>query len=169
VISLDVGVRLQGYHADAALTVGVGEVSRTTERLLSATRAALWEGIEQVRPGGRLLEVSAAIQKAVEARGYSVVRELCGHGVGRSLHEGPEIPNYVDRDHVQENPVLREGMTLAIEPMVSSGRPETETLADHWTVITSDRSPAAHFEHTVAVTREGARILTAGPSGEPLW
>jgi methionyl aminopeptidase len=167
VVSLDVGVRMGGYHADAALSVGVGKVSETTERLLRVTREALWKGIEQAREGNALAEVSGAIERYVEANGYSVVREMVGHGVGRNLHEEPQIPNYVSSEH--PNPRLRPGMTLAIEPMVSAGRPEIEILADKWTVVTQDRSMSAHFEHTVGVSANGPEILTAGKSGEPLW
>jgi methionyl aminopeptidase len=167
VISLDVGVRMNGYHADAALSVGVGKVSETTERLLRVTREALWKGIEQSHEGNALADVSAAIEQHIEANGYTVVREMVGHGVGRHLHEEPQIPNYVSPDH--PNPRLRAGMTLAIEPMVSAGRPEIEILADKWTVVTQDRSMSAHFEHTVGVGPNGPEILTASGSGEPLW
>lgn len=167
IVSLDVGVRLRGFHADAAVTVGVGTVSVTTQRLLNVTREALWEGIHEAREGNRLADVSRAIQNRVEAEGFSVVREMVGHGVGKNLHEEPQIPNYYEGD--QPNPPLRSGMTLAIEPMVSAGRPEIEILGDQWTVVTQDRSLAAHFEHTVAIGSNGPEVLTASGTGDPIW
>jgi methionyl aminopeptidase len=167
IISLDVGVRMHGYHADAAITVGVGTISASTQRLLQVTRDALWKGIERVNEGGLLADVSGAIEQHAVSNGYSVVREMVGHGVGRNLHEEPQIPNYVGDGHA--NPRLRAGMTLAIEPMLNAGRPEIEILKDGWTVVTEDRSLSAHFEHTVAVSAAGPEIITAGPDGEPLW
>jgi len=167
IVSLDVGVRMNGYHADAALTVGVGKVSESTERLLRITREALWKGIAQARDGGRTADISGAIERFVISHGYTVVKEMVGHGVGRQLHEEPQIPNYVAPD--QPNPPLRAGMTLAIEPMVNAGRSEIQLLDDKWTVVTEDRSLSAHFEHTVGIGRNGPEILTAGASGEPLW
>lgn len=166
-VSLDVGVRMHGYHADAALTVGVGRVSQTTERLLRVTREALWKGIEQAREGGRLADISGAIERYVISHDYTVVKEMVGHGVGRDLHEEPQIPNYLSPEH--PNPPLRAGMTLAIEPMVNAGRPDIQVLDDKWTVVTEDRSLSAHFEHTVAIGRNGPEIITAAASGEPLW
>jgi methionyl aminopeptidase len=160
-VKLDVGVRLRGFHADAAITVPVGRVSEQAMALLETTREALWAGIQAITYKGRLQDVSAAIQEYVESRGFSVVREMVGHGVGKQLHEGPQIPNYVAPDH--DNPPLLEGMTLAIEPMVNLGEPEIEILADQWTVVSLDRQPSAHFEHTVAITRQGYDILTLGP------
>ncbi len=167
VVSLDVGVRINGLHADAALTVGVGEVSPTTKRLLETTRQSLWKGIERAQEGGGLRDISRAIQEYVESQGFSIVREMVGHGVGRQLHEEPQIPNYFAPDH--PNPRLRSGMTLAIEPMVAAGRPEIRVLDDEWTVVLDDRSLAAHYEHTVAIGPNGPEILTASASGEPLW
>jgi len=161
IVKLDVGVRLRGYHADSALTVPVGKVSEPVERLLHVTRESLWAGIRAIRYRGRLHDISLAIQEYVERHGFSVVREMVGHGVGRSLHEEPQIPNYVDPKH--PNPPLLEGMTLAIEPMVNAGQPEILVLPDKWTVVTKDGSASAHFEHTVAITRGGYDILTLGP------
>jgi methionyl aminopeptidase len=161
VVKLDVGVRLRGFHADSAMTVPVGRVPDDVRGMLDVTRDALWAGIKAITYRGRLQDISAAIQEHVEKHGYAVVREMVGHGVGRQLHEEPQIANYVAPDH--PNPLLLEGMTLAIEPMVNLGSPEIEQLADGWTVVTQDRRPSAHFEHTVAITRRGPDILTLGP------
>jgi methionyl aminopeptidase len=161
IVKLDVGVRLKGFHADSATTVAVGKVPAETTRLLEVTRESLWKGIRAVTNRGRLHDVSRAIQEHVEKNGFSVVRDMVGHGVGKNLHEEPQIPNYVNPEH--PNPQLLEGMTLAIEPMVNAGVPEIQILPDEWTVITADRKPSAHFEHTVAVSRTGYDILTLGP------
>jgi methionyl aminopeptidase len=161
VVKLDVGVRLKGFHADSATTVAVGKISDETQRLLDVTRESLWKGIRAITHRGRLHEVSHAIQEYVEAHGFSIVRDMVGHGVGKNLHEEPQIPNYVNPEH--PNPQLLEGMTLAIEPMVNAGTCEIEILPDEWTVVTKDRKVSAHFEHTVAVTRSGYDILTLGP------
>lgn len=161
IVKLDVGVRLRGFHADSALTVPVGKVSQQVEDLLRVTRESLWHGIRAIRFRGRLQDVSKAIQDHVEKNGFSIVRDMVGHGVGKNLHEEPQIPNYVAPDHA--NPQLLEGMTLAIEPMVNLGVPDIEVLPDQWTVVTTDRKASAHFEHTVAVTRSGYEILTLGP------
>jgi len=158
IVGLDLGARLRGFHGDAALTVGVGTVDAEAQRLLEVTEAALWKGIEKVQLGNTLSDVSRAIQQHVEAHGFSVVREMVGHGIGRNLHEEPQVPNYEAPEH--DNPTLREGMTLAIEPMVNAGGTEIEVMPDKWTVVTKDRSLSAHFEHTVAVTRRGPAILT---------
>lgn len=160
-VKLDIGAKLKGFHADSAITVPVGEVPEELHRLLQVTRESLWKGIHAITYRGRLQDVSAAIQKYVEANGFSVVREMVGHGVGRHLHEEPQIPNYVDAQH--PNPPLLEGMTLAIEPMVNAGGAEVRTLDDKWTIVTADGRASAHFEHTVAVTRNGYDILTLGP------
>ena len=161
IVKLDVGVRLKGFHADSALTVAVGRVSDETLRLLQVTQDALWAGIRAVTPRGYLNNVSRAVQLCVERNGFSVVRQMVGHGVGKHLHEEPQIPNYVAPQ--QPNPRLVEGMTLAIEPMVNAGDPEIQQLEDGWTVVTADGKLSAHFEHTVAVTRNGYDILTLGP------
>jgi methionyl aminopeptidase len=158
IVSIDLGAYFQGFHGDAAITVPVGAISEPTQRLLDVTRQSLWKGIEKAHVGNRLQDISAAIQQHVESHGYSVVREMVGHGIGRSMHEEPQVPNYVTNE--QSNPPLREGMTLAIEPMVNSGGPEIEVLGDMWTVVTQDQGLSAHFEHTVAIRKDGPWILT---------
>jgi len=165
---VDLGVRLRGLHADSALTVAVGEVSSRARELMEVTHRALWRGLAAARAGNRLTDISRAIQEWVESHGFSVVRELVGHGVGRHLHEEPQVPNFVEGK--QRNPRLSPGMTLAIEPMVNAGSREVETLEDDWTVVTADRQLSAHYEHTVAITREGPEVLTLGPhEPEPCW
>jgi methionyl aminopeptidase len=160
IISLDMGVKLDGFYGDSAITVGVGSVTEAVANLLLVTQEALDRGIAQVRIGGRISDIGHAIQKHVEAHGYSVVREFVGHGIGASLHEEPQIANYGEPGR---GPRMAEGMTLAIEPMVNMGRPAVKVLADGWTAITRDGSWSAHFEHTVAVTKAGPDILTARP------
>src|SRR5437867_214528 len=160
IVSLDLGVRLGGFHGDSALTVGVGQVPPQAQRLMDVTLEALWKGIEQMRLGNSLQDVSWAIQQHVEANGYSVVREMVGHGIGRNLHEEPQVPNYYMAPDAK-NPLLPlcQGMTLAVEPMVNAGGTDIEVMPDLWTVVTKDRSLSAHFEHTVAVTRRGPQVL----------
>lgn len=158
-LSVDVGVCLEGLHADSAATFAIGDVSPEAERLLQVTRDALAAGVTQVRAGNHVGDIGHAVQRVVEGAGYSVVRELVGHGIGSSFHEEPQVPNY---GKPKRGPRLVPGMTLAIEPMVNVGGPEIRTLDDKWTVVTSDGSLSAHFEHTVAVGENGAaaRILT---------
>jgi methionyl aminopeptidase len=158
IISLDMGVKLHGYYGDSAVTVPVGAVGDDVARLLRVTQEALEKGIAQVRVGGRISDIGHAIQKHVEAHGFSVVREFVGHGIGASLHEEPQIANYGEPGR---GPRLAEGMTLAIEPMVNMGKPAVKVLADGWTAVTKDGSLSAHFEHTVAVTKNGPDVLTA--------
>lgn len=158
VVSIDTGVELDGYYGDSAVTVAVGAVDERTARLLAVTREALELAIDQARPGNRLLDVCGTIERHVVSSGFSVVREYVGHGIGTQLHEEPQIPNYVDRKN--ENPRLKEGMVLAIEPMVNAGGPETRILSDGWTAATRDGSYSAHFEHCVAVTSNGPWVLT---------
>lgn len=158
ILSVDVGVTLDGFVADSAHTFRVGEVEPEVERLLEVGEAALWAGIEKARAGAHLSDVSHAIQTATEEAGFSVVRSLVGHGVGRNMHEDPQIPNFGDPGH---GPVLAPGMTLAIEPMITAGSPDVVVRDDRWTIATSDGSLASHFEHTVAVTDGEPRILTA--------
>jgi methionyl aminopeptidase len=158
IVSLDVGVKLNGYYGDSAVTVPVGSVPDRTSTLLRVTREALDRAIGQVRVGGRLSDIGHAVQEWVEAHGFSVVREFVGHGIGERLHEEPQIPNY---GQPGRGPRLTEGMVLAIEPMVAMGRPETRLLGDGWTAVTRDGSLAAHFEHTVAVAATGPMVLTA--------
>jgi methionyl aminopeptidase len=158
IISLDMGVKLAGYYGDSAITVPVGEVNDGVARLLRVTQEALDKGIAQVHVGGRVSDIGHAIQKHVEANGFSVVREFVGHGIGASLHEEPQIANYGEPGR---GPRLAEGMTLAIEPMVNMGKAGVKVLSDGWTAVTKDGSLSAHFEHTVAVTKNGPEILTA--------
>jgi len=158
VLSVDVGVTLDGFVADSAYTFAIGEVSPEAERLLEGCQAALAAGIEQCRVGNRLSDISHAIQRVTEEHGYSVVRSLVGHGVGRSMHEEPQIPNFGEPGR---GPLLSEGMTFAIEPMINAGGAEVVLHEDEWSISTSDHSLSAHFEHTVAITGEGPRILTA--------
>jgi methionyl aminopeptidase len=160
VLSVDVGVTLDGFVADSAFTFPIGEISDQAERLLEAGQAALAAGIEQCRAGNRLSDISHAVQQATESAGFAVVRSLVGHGVGRSMHEDPQIPNY---GQPGRGPVLAEGMTFAIEPMINAGGPDIVVHDDEWSISTADGSLSAHFEHTVAVTEAGPRILTATP------
>lgn len=156
-VSVDCGVYLEGFHADSARTVAVGQVSDQALRLLEVTQAALEAGIGQCRAGGRLSNIGAQVEKVVRAAGFSVLRDYAGHGIGRALHEGPEVSNY---GRPGRGLRLEPGLVLAIEPMVALGRGESETLGDRWTVVTRDRSLSAHFEHTVAITEDGPWVLT---------
>jgi methionyl aminopeptidase len=157
ILSIDVGVILDGWVADAAITVPVGNVTPVAKRLLATTRAALFDAVEQCRPGNRLGDVGHAVQQRVEADDFSVVRSLVGHGIGRDMHEDPQIPNYGEPGTGEK---LEEGMVLAVEPMVNVGNHPIRVAADNWSVYSQDGSLAAHFEHTVAITAEGPRILT---------
>ncbi len=158
IVSVDVGVQLEGLHADAARTFPVGRITPEAERLLRVTQECLAAGIAQARLGNHVGDIGHAVQKVAEGAGYGVVRELVGHGIGTQFHEEPQVPNY---GAPRRGPRLLEGMTLAIEPMITAGSPVTRTLGDKWTVVTADGSLAAHFEHTVAITSNGPRILTA--------
>jgi methionyl aminopeptidase len=158
IVSIDCGAVLEGFYGDAAITVPVGEtITPELRKLLDVTEASLYKGIEQARIGNTIGHVGAAIQKHVEAAGFSVVRDFVGHGIGTKLHEAPQIPNFGRKGQGVE---LSEGMVLAIEPMVNSGRPEAKVLGDKWTAVTLDGSYSAHFEHCVAVTKQGPVILT---------
>jgi methionyl aminopeptidase len=157
-ISVDVGVTLDGFVADSAYTFPVGEISGEAERLLEACQAALAAGIEQARVGHRVGDISAAVERTTAEAGFAVVRSLVGHGVGRSYHEDPQIPNF---GPAGRGPLLTEGMTIAIEPMITAGRPDVYVHDDEWSISTVDGSLAAHYEHTVAITEAGPRILTA--------
>lgn len=166
ILSLDYGVELEGYFADAAVTLPVGSIAPEVEKLLRVTCEALDRGIAQVRPGNRLGDIGAAVQEWVEQHGFSVVREFVGHGIGTKMHEEPSVPNYGTPGRGLR---LQEGMVFALEPMVNAGGPDVRVLADEWTAVTEDGSPSAHFEHTVAVTVDGPWILTrpkeiTGPS-----
>ncbi len=157
IVSLDFGAIVSGFHGDAAITVGVGRISALAEELVSVTRTALMAGIKVARCGGHLGDISAAIQSYVEGRGFSVVREYSGHGIGRDLHEDPLVPNF---GLPGEGPLLQKGMTLAVEPMVTAGDWRTKVAPNRWTVLTADGSLAAHFEHTIVITDDEAEILT---------
>ena len=163
ILAVDIGVELDGWVSDAAVTLPIGPVSAVARGLLASTRASLFEGVAQCRPGNRLGDVSAAIQRRVESDGYSVIRSLVGHGVGRSMHEDPQIPNF---GKPGTGPELEEGMVLAIEPMVNAGHHEVRMGDDNWAVYSQDGSLAAHFEHTVAVTSDGPRILSPWHDGD---
>ncbi len=160
IISIDVGAIYKGYHGDSAWTYAVGEITEQAQRLLDVTREALFVGISQVRVGNRLIDYSRAVQEYVESRGFYVVRLYTGHGIGREMHEPPEILNYVNPAHPDSRRRFVKGMTVALEPMVNVGTWETRTLSDGWTVVTKDGSLSAHFEHTVAVTDGDPMILT---------
>jgi methionyl aminopeptidase len=158
VVSIDVGVHFDGLHADSATTVPVGTISEEAARLLRVTEESLVAGIAQARVGNHIGDIGYAVQKVAEGAGYGVVRELVGHGIGTRFHEEPQVPNY---GSPKRGPRLLAGMTIAIEPMITVGSPATKTLSDKWTVVTADGTLSAHFEHTVAITPDGPRILTA--------
>lgn len=157
IVSIDIGVERDGYYGDAARTFPIGRVNRKCLKLIDTARRSLAEGIAQARPGNRLGDVSHAVQSVVEREGFSVIRQYVGHGIGRQMHEEPQIANFGPPD---QGPELNPGMVLAIEPMIAEGSYEVEVLGDGWTVVTVDRKPAAHFEHTVAITEKGPVILT---------
>lgn len=158
IVSIDIGVRLDGWYSDSARTFGVGDVSPEATALMDVTRRSLDAAIEASVPGNHVGDIGAAVIRTVDGSDYGIIRELVGHGVGRDLHEEPQVPNYGKAGH---GPLLREGMVLAIEPMLSAGTPRIKTLEDGWTVITADRTLSAHFEHTVGITKEGPRVLTS--------
>lgn len=157
IVSVDVGAYLNGYHGDNAGTFAAGDVSAKAQALMDATRESLYEGIRAARAGGRIGDIGAAVQRYVEVRGYSVVRQFVGHGVGTNLHEDPSVPNFGTPGR---GPRLVPGMTLAVEPMINAGGPDVEILSDGWTTVTKDGSLSAHFEHTIAITADGPVILT---------
>ncbi|MGD1092797.1 MAG: type I methionyl aminopeptidase [Bryobacteraceae bacterium] len=158
IVSIDTGVQLNGYYGDSAITVAIGEVSEETKRLLEVTRESLELAIEKARPGNRLFDICGTVERHVTANGFTVVREFVGHGIGTKMHEEPQVPNYIDRKN--ENPRLKEGMVLAIEPMVNAGTSASRVKPDRWTAVTEDGKYSAHFEHTVAVTAAGPWVLT---------
>lgn len=157
IISIDIGAQFQGYHGDSAWTYPVGKISAENEKLLRVTEESLFKGLEKAVPGGRLSDISHAIQVHAEAAGFTLVREYVGHGIGQNLHEDPQVPNYGPPDR---GPRLKPGMVLAIEPMVNAGERYVRTLEDNWTVVTLDRKTCAHFEHTIAITEDGYEIFT---------
>jgi len=157
IVSVDFGTKYKGFYGDSAVTIPVGKIAEPVKSLLDVTEQALYRAIDQVRIGNRVVDVSRAVQEYVEEQGYSVVREFVGHGIGTHLHEAPEVSNYVQKG---ASPRLLEGMVIAIEPMVNLGTHKVKVLRDRWTVVTADRKPSAHFEHSVAVTRNGPFILS---------
>lgn len=164
IVSVDVGVILDGWYGDSATTIPVGDIGEEKIRLLEVTEKALRCGIAKVRAGVRLGEISFAIQQCAESSGFSVVRDLVGHGIGRQMHEDPQVPNFGD---VADGPILKTGMVIAIEPMINAGSFDVHSKSDGWTVVTADGKPSAHFEHTVAVTESGVDILSLLPAGQP--
>jgi methionyl aminopeptidase len=157
IVSVDCGVIIDGFYSDCAVTYSIGTTSPTTRKLLDITRASLEKAIQQAQVGGRLGDISATVQEMCEAEGFGVVREFVGHGIGRSMHEDPQVPNFGARG---KGPRLKAGMVLAIEPMINAGGPEVKVLPDGWTTVTLDGSYSAHFEHTVAITKDGPLVLT---------
>jgi len=165
ILSIDLGLRYNNYFADIARTIPVGKVSEQSIRLIEAARGAFFAGFERAQPGGRIGDISHAVETYAVSKGYSVVRDFVGHGIGIEMHEEPQVPNFGMPDTGSQ---LRPGMTIAIEPMVNMGRPEIEVLSDRWTVVTRDRLPSAHYENTVAITEDGPEILTVLATGELL-
>lgn len=161
ICSVDFGVRLGGYCGDSARTIAVGQISAANQRLMDITRGMLNLAIENISPGRKWSEIAALMQRMAEDAGYSVVRDLVGHGIGTEMHEDPQVPNFVNRYLLKHDIILQEGMVLAVEPMVNMGQSSVKTLRDGWTVVTRDASPSAHFEHTIAVTNKGCDVLTA--------
>lgn len=157
ILSIDCGVIMDGYYSDAAVTYAIGKPEPRIQKLLDVTKASLEAAIEQCQVGGRLFDISATVQEMCEAEGFGVVREFVGHGIGRSMHEDPQVPNFGIRG---KGPRLKAGMVLAIEPMINAGKPEVKVLKDGWTAVTVDGSYSAHFEHTVAITKDGPVVLT---------
>ncbi len=157
IVSVDIGSILNGFYGDSAKTFAIGEISEEKQQLMEITEKSLLAGIDKARNGNKLGQISAAVQKVAEENGYGVVRQLVGHGIGRNMHEDPQVPNY---GSVNEGPVLKTGMVIAIEPMINCGTYHVKTLPDGWTIVTADGLPSAHFEHTVAITENGPDILT---------
>ena len=157
ILSIDCGVVIDGFYSDAAVTYAIGKPSTRTQKLLRVTEASLEAAIQEAVPGGRLFDISAAVQEMCEAEGFGVVREFVGHGIGKQMHEDPQLPNFGSRG---KGPRLKVGMVLAIEPMINAGGPEVKVLKDGWTAVTVDGSYSAHFEHTVAITKDGPLVLT---------
>jgi methionyl aminopeptidase len=157
ILSIDCGAIIEGYHGDAAFTMGIGEISPEAKRLIEVTEASLFAGIDQMTVGNRLHEIGRAVQRVAEQAGFSVVREYVGHAIGTAMHEQPQVPNYWPGS---PGPTLKAGMVFAVEPMVNAGGPETKLLGDQWSVVTADGSLSAHFEHTIAVTDDGPEIFT---------
>lgn len=171
IVSVDCGVIYQGYHGDCAITLPVGKVAPEVTKLMEVCRTGLWAGLEAVRPGAKLSDVARAIetkirsQETAETGTYGIVEEYVGHGIGQRLHEAPQVPNFVSAGLLKNDLILKKGLVIAIEPMVNMGTRKTRTLKDGWTVVTQDKKPSAHFEHTVAVTDDGFEVLTRLPDG----
>jgi methionyl aminopeptidase len=157
ILSIDCGAIIEGYHGDAAFTMGVGRISAEAQKLIEVTERSLWAGIDQLKKGNGLHEVGRAVQDVAEASGFTVVREYVGHAIGTAMHEQPQVPNYWPGNR---GPTLKTGMVFAVEPMVNAGSPETEMLDDGWSVVTADGRLSAHFEHTIAVTPDGPEVFT---------
>ena len=162
IIGVDCGVKLNGWCGDSATTIMVGEVAPDVKKLCEDTQKILRLAIDNIRPGRRWSQIARMMQKLAEAEGYGVVREFVGHGIGQSMHEDPKVPNFVSRDLIRNDIELREGLVMAVEPMCNLGVKDTQTLSDQWTVVTADRKPSAHYEHTLAVTADGCDVLTDG-------
>ena len=160
IVSIDIGATHQGFVGDCAITVPVGRVSEKAQRLVDATKAALEAAVAVMKPGARVTTIGKAVQAYAEARGFNVVRNYCGHGVGRRLHEAPQVPNYFEEQFLRSDVMLKPGLVLAVEPMLCEGTHQTEILGDHWTVVTKDRKLSAHWENTIAITKDGCEILT---------
>lgn len=163
IVTVDCGVIYQGFHSDSAITKGVGKISPELAKFVATAEKALKKAIETAKPGIRIRAISGVIQDIIEKNGYKVVRDLIGHGIGLQLHEDPQVPNFRDRD---PGPILQPGMTIAIEPIFTMGKPAVKTLHDGWTIVTVDGSPAVQVEHTIAITNKGSEILTKRPNGE---
>ena len=160
ILSIDFGIRLNGYCGDAAITVGIGEISEINRKLIEVTQHALEIAVSQSRPGVKWSTIAGKIQSFTESSSFSVVRDFVGHGIGREMHEGPRVPNFVSNDLLRNDVVLTKGMVLAVEPMINAGSYEVRTLKDGWTVVTRDKKCSAHFEHTIAITDTGCEVLT---------
>jgi methionyl aminopeptidase len=160
IVSIDIGATYKGYVGDCAMTFGVGRISPKAQRIIDVTRESLDAAVAVMKPGARVTDIGRAVQKLAEENGFSVVREYCGHGVGRKLHEPPQVPNYYEEKFRSWDVVLKPGLVLAVEPMLCEGSYRTEELADHWTVVTADRKLSAHWENTIAITKDGNEILT---------
>jgi methionyl aminopeptidase len=160
ILSVDFGIRLGGYCADAAITVGIGEISAENQRLLEATRRVLEIAIDCMSPGVKWSSIAGQMQKYAEGAGFSVVRDFVGHGIGRQMHEEPKVPNFVSKELLRDDIILAEGMILAVEPMINAGSKDVTTLKNGWTVVTKDGKYSAHFEHTIAITENGCEVMT---------
>jgi len=160
ILSVDFGVKLKGYCADAAVTIGIGEISEENRRLIEVTKHVLDIAVTKSAPGVKWSQIAAEMQGFTEAAGFSVVKDFVGHGIGREMHEGPRVPNFVSNELLRDDVILTEGMVLAVEPMINAGTSDVRTLKDKWTVVTKDKKCSAHFEHTIAISKDGCEVLT---------